>query len=271
MPTPSLLFNAMLQPFAPMAVASFLWWQGESNAHSVANAQEYACNQKSMIHDLRTKFEAPTLPFVFVQSFPLFGTLSQFAPFPGLLPGPYSSLLGLSTLRLSQADALSLSGVGMACTIDLGDAGCPFTWQHNRAKRPCAHRAALAARKLVYQEQLVYRGPEPRSLRILDTSGRYKELVIVFDMYGSTGFHRAPVPISVLSFEVLFADSAMNASFWIPATLLPARPALLRSWVAFSSSLLNSNDILCMMLNRQRELTLRRSTAAPTASSSPYC
>ena len=29
---PSLLFNAMVNPFTPMVTASFLWWQGESNA-----------------------------------------------------------------------------------------------------------------------------------------------------------------------------------------------------------------------------------------------
>ena len=177
-----------------------------------------------MVSDLRAKFESPNLPFVLVQSFPLFGNLSQFQPFPGLAPEPYNCMLGLSTLRLSQADALSLPGVGMACTIDLGDPGCPFTWQHNRAKRPCAHRAALAARSLAYSEQgLVYRGPEPKSVRLLDNSGRYKELLMVFDMHGSTGFHRSSVPISVLSFEILFADNATSSSFWIPATLLPAR------------------------------------------------
>ena len=48
-----------------------------------------------------------------------------------------------------------------------------------------------------------------------------------------------------------------------------ARPALPRSWDVFSSSLPNSNETLCM-LNRQRELTLRRSTAAPTVTGSAY-
>ena len=49
-----------------------------------------------------------------------------------------------------------------------------------------------------------------------------------------------------------------------------ARPALPRSWdvsIDRSSSLPNSNDTLCM-LNRQRELTVSHSTAAPTAPSS---
>ena len=38
----------------------------------------------------------------------------------------------------------------------------------------------------------------------------------------------------------------------------------------FSSSLQNSNETFCM-LNRQRELTLPRLTAAPTATSCAYC
>ena len=109
-PAPSLLFNAMIAPFAPIVAASFLWWQGarrfcggkhcvsvgasqihyvvlfntpgESNANTVANAQEYSCNQKAMITDLRAKFDGtPALPFIFVQSFPLYGNLSQFQPY----------------------------------------------------------------------------------------------------------------------------------------------------------------------------------------------
>ena len=54
-----------------------------------------------------------------------------------------------------------------------------------------------------------------------------------------------------------------NSDLWV----LSARPALPRSWDVFTSSLPDSNEILCM-LNRQRELTLPRPTAAPTATSS---
>lgn len=231
---PSLLYNAMIHPFTPMVIASFLWWQGESNAWTVANAMEYSCNQKSMIHDLRDKFDGQSslLPFVFVQSFPLFGDLSRFQPYPG----SSSTLAGLSELRLAQADSLLLPRVGMAVSIDLGDVGCPFTWEHNRAKRPCAHRAVLAARALVYNETVVYRGPEPKSAKILPIQcshggcgagdgNQYVELAIQFEMFESTGFHRSPVlPLSLLSFEILFVEkqpSSSNSSAWIPASLLP--------------------------------------------------
>ena len=48
-----------------------------------------------------------------------------------------------------------------------------------------------------------------------------------------------------------------------------ARAAPPRSWVVFKSPSPNSNETLCM-LNRQRELTPPRPTAAPTATSSMY-
>lgn len=238
---PSLLYNAMIQPLTQMVTASFLWWQGESNAHSRTNAEEYSCNQISMINDLRAKFDAtPDLPFIFVQSFPLFGNLSQFQPY-GHSAAQAPAMQGLSALRLSQAASLSLPGVAMACSIDLGDVGCPFTWEHNRAKRQCAHRAALGARAMIYNEsELVFRGPEPKSVRVLNTScshggcaplaihqmhaDSYWELAIEFDMFGSKGFHWPDAaPISVLSFEIHFAEggNASRNSYWVPASLLP--------------------------------------------------
>ena len=105
----SLLWNAMVSPFTPMVTAGFLWWQGESNALTVANAHEYSCNQKALTQDLRRKFSAtPQLPFIFVQSFPLFGDLSRFQPYPGLPSTPANTMQGLSELRLSQAESCLL-------------------------------------------------------------------------------------------------------------------------------------------------------------------
>ena len=282
-PHPSYLWNAMIEPFTPMVIASFLWWQGESNAWTVANAEEYGCNQKAMINDLRAKFSnnatadggdaadgglvasSSPLPFIFVQSFPLFGDLSKFQPYPSNSSGAgtvadlstsLSSaaaaqvLEGLSELRLAQAESLALPGVGMACTIDLGDVGSPFTWEHNRAKRPCAHRAVLAARALVYHDvvvisdtisdttsessgkrgsahvsPLVYRGPEPKDVQILPiecshsgcgagSGHQYVEFALRFEMFGSAGFHHHQhrLPLSVLSFEVLFTNRNVTGS-----------------------------------------------------------
>jgi len=64
----STLWNAMLAPFARLNWAAFVFWQGTSNAYVASNAREYGCNQRALISDIRRKFNAPTLPFLFVQN-----------------------------------------------------------------------------------------------------------------------------------------------------------------------------------------------------------
>lgn len=218
-----------------MRFASFVWWQGESNSWTVENAREYACNQDALIGDLRSKFSAPTLPFLYVQSFPLFGDLSRFQPFPAEGVGV---LHGLPELRLAQAQSSRLPRVAMACAIDLGDVSSPFTWQHNRAKQQCASRLAAAARGVVYGDaSAVWRGPEPRGVRPIEPRERaagwpYAEVEVAFSMFGSRGFDRAEAPLSTLVFEALVrgplargadgrSGTGADAEFWIPMSLLP--------------------------------------------------
>jgi sialate O-acetylesterase len=233
---PSVLYNAMLHPFRRLRFASLVWWQGTSNGWEVQNAREYGCNQRSFIADLRAKFGAEELPFLFVQNFPQIADLSTFQPYPGH-PRGASVLYGLPELRLAQAESLRLPRVGMACAIDLGDASSPFTWQHNRAKQVAARRLLRAADALLYNQSVVWRGPEPRAVarlapHELAADHPYTELAVTFDMFGSEGFERADVPLSMLSFEALArgplapgcepeADASDVAEFWIPMSLLP--------------------------------------------------
>lgn len=60
--TPSVLFNAMIHPFAvgPMGVSSIIWWQGENNLYTRTN---YSCQQKALITSWRRWFNAPTAFF----------------------------------------------------------------------------------------------------------------------------------------------------------------------------------------------------------------
>ena len=69
-----------------------------------------------------------------------------------------------------------------------------------------------------------------------------------------------PLPVGSCS-----ASGQLNAS----VGCAKARPALPRSWAIFQASLPDSNETLCT-LNRQRELTLPRLTAAPTATKSAW-
>ena len=80
------------------------------------------------------------------------------------------------------------------------------------------------------------------------------------------------LPSSRRNASQLFLDTADQKSvFDVLAAAHPRGPSYSHYYDlgSFSSSFLNSNETFCM-LNRQRELTLRRSTAAPTASSSAY-
>jgi sialate O-acetylesterase len=62
-------------------------------------------------------------------------------------------------LREAQAAALALPNTGQAVAIDVGDPNDI----HPRDKQPVAHRLALAARRVVYGEQLTAAGPAYRS------------------------------------------------------------------------------------------------------------
>ena len=72
--------------------------------------------------------------------------------------------------RLMQLEAFELPGVGMACTVDLGDAGGPF-WPgsvHPRQKQPVGHRLSLEARRIAYGEsELLSRGPQIQKIEFL--------------------------------------------------------------------------------------------------------
>ena len=107
-------------------------------------------------------------------------------------------------------------------------------WQHNRAKQVAADRLRRAARALLYNESVVWRGPEPRAVARLEphelaADHPYAELAVTFDMFGSEGFERADVPLSTLSFEALARGplaagceaEGLEAEFWVPMSLLP--------------------------------------------------
>lgn len=103
---PSGLFNAMIHPLLPAALAGVVWYQGEANA---SRHQEYAPLFISLIKQWRNDFGQPELPFHFVQlpnfNLPSDETQQQWA-----------------FMREAQAAALALPHTGMSVTIDLGEA-----------------------------------------------------------------------------------------------------------------------------------------------------
>jgi len=137
---PTALYNAMVAPVINYSIRGFLWYQGEANT---GRAEEYAKLQPTQIMDWRNKWKKGDLPFLYVQ-------------LPGYMDYNYlPSESNWALLRESQLKSLSVPNTAMAVAIDLGE------WNdiHPDNKKDVGERLALAAMKIVYNENLVYSGP----------------------------------------------------------------------------------------------------------------
>ncbi len=137
---PSVLFNAMIAPLTPYAIRGAIWYQGESNA---SRAYQYRKLFPAMIQDWRRHWNRGDFPFLFV----------QLANFMQRKPEPSES--AWAELREAQLMALSLPNTAMAVIIDIGEANDI----HPKNKQGVGHRLALAARAIVYGEDIEYSGP----------------------------------------------------------------------------------------------------------------
>lgn len=158
---PAALYNAMVAPEINYTIKGFCWYQGESNA---GRPQEYGALQSAQIRDWRNKWNQGELPFLYVQ-------------LPGFMDYNYlPSESGWATLRQQQLQTLAVPYTAMAVAIDLGE------WNdiHPDNKKDVGIRLALAARKLAYNENLVYSGPLFQSAQI-DGS----KIVVSFQHTGS--------------------------------------------------------------------------------------
>jgi sialate O-acetylesterase len=137
---PTVLFNTMINPLIPYGVKGFLWYQGESNA---AAAYDYRTLFPMLIADWRHRWQQGNLLFLFV----------QLANYMERKPIPSES--EWAELREAQTMTLSLPNTGMACTIDIGEAGNI----HPANKQEVGRRLALIANKLAYKQDGILSGP----------------------------------------------------------------------------------------------------------------
>lgn len=105
------LFYAMIYPFTvgPLALSSFIWWQGESNILCQGGCKGwtyYGCQQNALITSWREYFNT-SAPFLYVPLEPWTGCC-------------YSETL-LPTFRELQNAALVLPNVGYGTAIDIAD------------------------------------------------------------------------------------------------------------------------------------------------------
>lgn len=158
---PTALYNAMLAPVVGYGLKGFVWYQGESNT---GRPDEYAKLQPTMIADWRKKWNDNNLPFLFAQ-------------LPGF--GDYNYLPSESqwaVFRETQAKSLSVPNTGMAVAIDLGE------WNdiHPDRKKEVGDRLAIVARKIAYDENIIYSGPNYQSFKIDDN-----KIILSFSNIGS--------------------------------------------------------------------------------------
>jgi len=140
---PGVIYNAMIAPLASgsqraLSLRGVLWYQGESNR---GRARRYGVLLPALIADWRRSFDAPELPFYFV----------QIAPFAYL-----RDVGEAARLRDEQRRTLRIPNTGMAVTMDIGDPGN----LHPTRKIAVGQRLARWALARTYgREDVAYSGP----------------------------------------------------------------------------------------------------------------
>jgi len=145
---PSELFNGMIAPLIPYALAGAIWYQGESNA---GRAHEYQRLFPDLIRNWRQDWGMGDFTFLTV----------QLAPFKQIREEPGES----DWAELREAQLLTtkvLPKAGVAVITDVGDEKDI----HPVKKEPVGARLALAARGIAYGEKIPYSGPVYKAMRI---------------------------------------------------------------------------------------------------------
>ena len=151
---PSVLYEGMLAPVAPLSITGVLWYQGEQNSD---RGIQYRQILPVMIADWRKLFGQGDFPF-YIVSLPTFRHRSE---------TPVDDTW--AETRESQAlTAASVSNSCLAVTIDTGD---PDNL-HPKDKRPVGERLALCALAKQYGKNVVYSGPKLASVERLSGSIR---------------------------------------------------------------------------------------------------
>ncbi len=151
---PSVLYQGMIAPLAPLSLTGAIWYQGEANA---AHAFQYRKLLPAMIADWRRTFGQGDFPFGIV-SLPAFEARR---PNPG--DDPWAELREAQALT-----AKTVPNCGLAVTIDTGDANDI----HPKDKREVGDRLGLWALANHYHRPQAASGPSFASFAALP--GRLK-------------------------------------------------------------------------------------------------
>ncbi|MCW3807907.1 sialate O-acetylesterase [Plebeiibacterium marinum] len=140
---PSSIYNAVVAPISFYTIRGVIWYQGENNAYE-KQSYLYRYLFPEMILAWRKAWGQGDFPFIYAQ----LSTLWKHPYWP--------------VLRESQTEALKLYNTAMIATYDIGDS----TDAHFKNKQSVGKRFELAARKLVYGDEVVASGPVFRQVTI---------------------------------------------------------------------------------------------------------
>lgn len=158
--TPSSLYNAMVSKIVGYPIKAVLWYQAEGNA---VYWQNYKTIFKGLIKDWRTKWDEPTLPWIFVQ-------------LPAYEPTTDPTYMTWAEIRDIQLQVWKEDeNIGMAVTVDLGDANDI----HPKDKYTVAKRMLPLARALIYDEQIIHKSPIYKLHEVIGA-----DLFVTFDHIG---------------------------------------------------------------------------------------
>ncbi len=152
---PTVLYEGMLKPVAPLSIAGVLWYQGEENS---TRAYEYRKVLPAMIADWRNLFGQGDFPF-YIVSLPRFKQRSA---------TPVDGDEWAETRESQAITAASVPNSCLAVTIDTGD---PDNI-HAKDKLPVGQRLAYCALAKHYGKHVVYSGPTLKSVDRLPSSIR---------------------------------------------------------------------------------------------------
>jgi sialate O-acetylesterase len=159
---PGKLYNGMIHPLAPYGLKGVLWYQGESNAHTVSDAILYRDQLASLAVSWRTRW-GEELPIYAVQ-----------------LPNYRAATTEENAWAYLRESVLhfrnKVPGIGMAVAIDVGNPDDI----HPKNKRPVSKRLARQALVYTYGKSLVPGGPLYRSI-----AKQGNRIIVSFDDVGS--------------------------------------------------------------------------------------
>lgn len=143
---PTVLYEGMLAPVAPLSISGAIWYQGEQNS---PRGYQYRKMLPAMIADWRALFGQGSFPF-YIVSLPAFTKRS---------PVPVDGDEWAETRESQAIAATTVPDSCLAVTIDTGD---PDNI-HAKDKQPVGDRLALCALAQYYGKNVVYSGPTLKS------------------------------------------------------------------------------------------------------------